>query len=120
MKGRNVYSLDTPYAQQKTAQQAADKAYARKIHKRRFLAMIGIIGVFVLVFGVQIWKNQRQLGRVNAQIQQTQTQLTKQKSKQKQLNSHIKEMNDPEYLQQLIRSKYNYAKKGETIYNFAN
>ena len=110
MKGRNVYSLDTPYAQQKTAQQAADKAYARKIHKRRFLAMIGIIGVFVLVFGVQIWKNQRQLGRVNAQIQQTQTQL----------NSHIKELNDPEYLQQLIRSKYNYAKKGETIYNFAN
>ena len=113
MKGRTVYSLDTPYAQQKTAQQAADKAYARKIHKRRFLAMIGIIGVFVLVFGVQIWKNQRQLG-------QTQTQLTKQKSKQKQLNSHIKELNDPEYLQQLIRSKYNYAKKGETIYNFAN
>ena len=94
MKGRNVYSLDTPYAQQKTAQQAADKAYARKIHKHRFLAMIGIIGVFVLVFGVQIWK--------------------------KQLNSHIKELNDPEYLQQLIRSKYNYAKKGETIYNFAN
>ncbi|WP_369123641.1 hypothetical protein [Coprococcus eutactus] len=29
-------------------------------------------------------------------------------------------MNDPEYLQQLIRSKYNYAKKGETIYTFAN
>ena len=57
MKGRNVYSLDTPYAQQKTAQQAADKAYARKIHKHRFLAMIGIIGVFVLVFGVQIWNS---------------------------------------------------------------
>lgn len=52
MKGRNVYSLDTPYAQQKTAQQAADKAYARKIHKHRFLAMIGIIGVlfWYLVF----------------------------------------------------------------------
>ena len=73
-----------------------------------------------MILGFQLWHNQRQLGQVNTQIQQTQTQLTKQKNKQKELNAHIKELNDSEYLQQLIRSKYNYAKKGETIYNFAN
>lgn len=120
MKGRNVYNLDTPYVQQKTAQLAADLAYVRHVRKRRFVMISTIIGVLVLILGFQLWHNQRQLGQVNTQIQQTQTQLTKQKNKQKELNAHIKELNDSEYLQQLIRSKYNYAKKGETIYNFAN
>lgn len=119
MKGRNVYSLIRHMLSRKQLSRRRIRPMLEKSTSAAF-SMIGIIGVFVLVFGVQIWKNQRQLGRVNAQIQQTQTQLTKQKSKQKQLNSHIKELNDPEYLQQLIRSKYNYAKKGETIYNFAN
>lgn len=60
------------------------------------------------------------MNHVNNQIRTTQAQLTSEKKKQARLNQQIKNLNDSEYLQQLIRSKYNYAKKGETIYNFAN
>ena len=48
---------------------------------------------------------------------QAQSQLTKQKQKNQQLQRQIKMLHNPEYIQQVIRAKYNYSKKGETIYN---
>ena len=36
------------------------------------------------------------------------------------LKQQIQQLHDPEYAQQVARAKYNYSKKGETIYNLDN
>lgn len=120
MKRPNVYNLDTPYAQQKTAQLIADTQYVHHVRRRRFVIIMTVFAMLVIFFGFQLWKSHQSLNHVNNQIRTTQAQLTSEKKKQARLNQQIKNLNDSEYLQQLIRSKYNYAKKGETIYNFAN
>jgi cell division protein DivIC len=38
----------------------------------------------------------------------------------KALKVKVKQMNDEQYLEKLIRSKYLYTKKGETVYNLPN
>ena len=37
-----------------------------------------------------------------------------------QLKDKVKQMNDENYLEKLIRAKYFYTKKGETVYNLPN
>ena len=50
-------------------------------------------------------------------LKKCQEKLTKQKQKNQQLQRQIKMLHNPEYIQQVIRAKYNYSKKGEIIYN---
>lgn len=73
--------------------------------------------VIFLIFGIQIFQSKRTLADINGNIRQAQSQLTKQKQKNQQLQRQIKMLHNPEYIQQVIRAKYNYSKKGEIIYN---
>ena len=43
-----------------------------------------------------------------------------QRKTSRQLKQQIQQLHDPEYAQQVARAKYNYSKKGETIYNLDN
>lgn len=73
--------------------------------------------VIFLIFGIQIFQSKRTLADINGNIRHAQSQLTKQKQKNQQLQRQIKLLHNPEYIQQVIRAKYNYSKKGEIIYN---
>lgn len=115
MKARSdkISRLDTPYARQVSNAHSR----ARQVHQRRTKRIIAIFLLLFLIFGIQIFQSKRTLADVNGNIQQAQSQLSAQKEKGTQLNQKIKLLHDPDYLQQVIRAKYNYSKKGETIYN---
>ena len=116
MKGQSdskISQLNTPYARQVSNQ----KTYNRHVHKRRCQRIIAVFLVIFLIFGIQIFQSKRTLADINGNIRQAQSQLTKQKQKNQQLQRQIKLLHNPEYIQQVIRAKYNYSKKGDIIYN---
>lgn len=113
MKNRKVVRLETPHAQQ----MSMDRAARRRVHIRRCKRIVAVFAIIFLFLGFQIVRSHHSLAKVNASIRQTQTQLAAQKTKGRDLNQQVKQLHDPEYIQQVIRSKYNYSKKGETVYN---
>lgn len=113
---QRVTKLDNGYVHQ----QAARRRYRLKVHVRRAKIIYGIILAILVVFGAQLWQSHRQLARVNQQIAQQRAVLRDKQATGRELDHEVKLLHDPDYLQQLIREKYNYAKKGETIYNFAD
>lgn len=113
MKNQKIVQLDTPHVQQVSM----NKARRRKVHLRRIERIVLVFAVLFIVLGVQIIHSRQSLAVVNSNIHEANAQLTTQKNKSKDLQQEIKQLHDPEYLQQVVRSKYNYSKKGETIYN---
>ena len=116
MKARSdgkISQLNTPYARQVSS----TKNRNRQIHKRRCKRIIAVFFVVFLIFGIQIFQSKRTVADINGNIQQAQSQLKKQKQKNQQLQRQIKLLHNPDYIQQVIRAKYNYSKKGETVYN---
>lgn len=109
----NISQLNTPYARQVSS----DRDRRRQIHKRRCKRIVAVFLVVFLIFGIQIFQSKRMLADINGNIQQAQARLSDQKEKNQDLKHEIKMLHDPEYIQQVVRSKYNYSKKGETVYN---
>lgn len=116
MKNRKVVQLDTPHTQQVNMARAA----RQRIHVRRIERIVAVFAIIFLFLGFQIISSRHSLAKVDANIHQTQMQLADQKAKGRELNSQVKQLHDPEYIQQVIRAKYNYSKKGETVYNLDN
>lgn len=113
MQDRKVVQLDTPHVQQVSM----DRAYRKRVHIRRIEKIIAAFAVLFIILGFQIIQTKHSLATTNSNIRQANTQLTTQKNKNRALQQEIKLLHDPDYLQQVIRSKYNYSKKGETVYN---
>lgn len=110
-----VSQLETPYVHQISADQQK-----RQVHAKRCRRIMLVFLVLFIILGIQIFQSKRTLAKVNANIAQYQTSLHKQRSTSRQLKQQIKLLHDPEYAQQVARAKYNYSKKGETIYNLDN
>ena len=116
MKNRKVVQLETPHTQQVNI----DRQARRRVHVRRCERIVAVFLLIFLFLGFQIVRSRHSLAKVNVDIHQTEVQLASQKAKGRELNQQVKQLHDPEYLQQVIRSKYNYSKKGETVYNLDN
>lgn len=90
-----------------------------RIRKKRAYVILSVISFFVLLLGVQIVHNKIQLHKTNQQISsQTQKYDSKTKENQK-LKLKKTQLNDKNYLEKLIRSRYYYSKNGETVYSFS-
>ena len=85
---------------------------------RRAKVILGIFIVLFLILAIQIIGTKRELGKVNHNIAKANVTLTNKKATNTKLKKQVKKMHNPSYLQELVREKYNYAKDGETIYNF--
>lgn len=118
MKGQSskISQINTPYACQMTANQQV----IRRVHIRRCKRILLVFSVVFLILGFQIIQNKRSLAKINASIRTSKTQLARQREIGKDLQQEKKQLHNPDYLQQVIRSKYNYTKKGETVYNLDN
>lgn len=116
----HVSQINTPYSQQKQAQAAVNAHYAARVHAKRRRIIVGVTLLLVLIFGFQIVTTRHSLAQVNSQITQTQRTLKQKQATNRQLKGQVKSLHNPDYLQQVLRSKYNYAKKGETLYNLGN
>lgn len=113
MKGQSdskISQLNTPYARQVSNQKHIIGMCISAVVSGLLLFL-----VIFLIFGIQIFQSKRTLADINGNIRQAQSQLTKQKQKNQQLQRQIKMLHNPEYIQQVIRAKYNYSKRRDDL-----
>ncbi|KRL49077.1 septum formation initiator [Levilactobacillus spicheri DSM 15429] len=114
-----VERLENDYTRQLDRQQAAAHHH-RWLGRRRFrraARIIAIFAVFTLILGVQLVRTNASLHKVDQQVVTSKQQLAKTKKTNADLKLQVKQLNDQDYLAQLIRSKYYYSKSNETIYS---
>ncbi|MDO1604586.1 septum formation initiator family protein [Lactobacillus sp. YT155] len=91
--------------------------YVQTVHKRRVIAITTVISLVVLFFGYQIIRAKLAQNEINNTIITTQDKLKKQKKENEELKIKAKQLQDDDYIQKIIRSKYYYSKDGEQIYS---
>lgn len=111
-----ISRINTPYARQMDANQHV----IHRAHVKRCKRILLFFSIVFLILGFQIIQSKRSLSKIDASIHTSKTQLARQKEIGKDLKQEKKQLHNPDYLQQIIRSKYNYTKKGETVYNLDN
>ncbi|CAH1855628.1 FtsB family cell division protein [Convivina intestini] len=95
---------------------AAARHY-RQVHARR-IKRIKWIGIAAMaIFLIQLLMSQVRLHDANKGLTVSQQKLTGVQKSNTELKKDAKQLNDPAYLEQVLREKYGYAKSGETIYN---
>lgn len=114
----NITKIDTPFVRRKNQQQMDERTYRYHVHIRRAKIILGVFLVLFVTFAIQLWSAHRQLNKVHGNIAKADVTLRQKKAKNRELKSQEKKLHDPSYLQELVRAKYNYAKDGETVYNF--
>lgn len=115
-----VERLENDYTRQLDRQHAAANHHHQWLGKRRMRRAIRIVAFFAfftLILGVQLVRTNASLHRANQQVVTSKQALVKTKATNDKLNLQVKQLNNQDYLGQLIRSKYYYSKSNETIYS---
>ncbi|MBM7544384.1 FtsB family cell division protein [Periweissella beninensis] len=94
--------------------------YYHAAHSRRRQTIRRVTGIILLVCVIIISYKLVRLHFIKEQIATVQTSVTKVDKNNKRLKKQVKLLHDDDYLQQLIRDKYMYTKKGEVVYNLPN
>ncbi|NVY96309.1 septum formation initiator family protein [Lactobacillus sp. DCY120] len=93
------------------------KQRVQKVHRRR-LGALALLGTLVFAFlGGHIYQAYAQKQTFQAQLVQQKHQLQATRKKGADLKVEIQQLHDPDYLDDLIRYRFNYSKDNETIYN---
>ncbi|MGR3742267.1 FtsB family cell division protein [Companilactobacillus sp. DQM5] len=108
---RNVISFRT-----KSKGKQKNLTYEQIVHKRRITAIVSIIVLVVLILGGQIVFAKLSEMNTNNSITTSQKKLEKEKNKNSDLKIKAKQLQDDDYIEKIIRSKYYYSKDGEQIY----
>jgi len=116
----NVKHLNNDYSRQIASDKQGYSDRASQVRRRRFILIVAIFGALVLFFGYQLINTRANLSQVNHQVATSQVNLKQEQRKNAKLNSQIKQLNNEDYLQKLLRSKYDYTKSGETVYSLPN
>ncbi|WP_137626859.1 FtsB family cell division protein [Lactiplantibacillus pingfangensis] len=116
----NVEHLNNDYSRQIASDKQGYSDRASQVRRRRFILIVAIFGALVLFFGYQLINTRANLSQVNHQVATSQVNLKQEQRKNAKLNSQIKQLNNDDYLQKLLRSKYDYTKSGETVYSLPN
>lgn len=114
----NITKINTPFAIKRDNEHLSEQSYRYRVHVRRAKVILGIFLVCFVILGFQLFNTHRELTHVNTNISKANTSLTKARQKNVALKKQVKKLHNPDYLQELVREKYNYAKDGETIYHF--
>ncbi|MFC6293807.1 septum formation initiator family protein [Lactiplantibacillus daoliensis] len=116
----NVKHLNNDYSRQKASDLQGYGERISQVRRRRFILIVAIFGALLLFFGCQLINTRANLSQVNHQVATSQVNLKQEQRKNAKLNSQIKQLNNEDYLQKLLRSKYDYTKRGETVYSLPN
>ena len=93
------------------------RRHYKKAHASREKKILFFGAVIATIFAVQLLVSQVKLHTANATLTTTQSRLTSIQKTNDNLKADVKRLNDPTYLQQILRDKYGYTKQGELIYN---
>jgi len=115
-----VKQLDNDYTRQAVTNKVGQQQRFTQVRHRRFVLIIAVFGALILFFGFQLLNTHASLKQVNGQVATSQVKLQKVQQKNDQLETQIKQLNNKDYLQKLLRSKYDYTKSGETVYSLPN
>ncbi|MEG6580618.1 FtsB family cell division protein [Lactiplantibacillus plantarum] len=115
-----IKQLDNDYIRQVATDEHGQAQRVAQVRRRRFILIVAVFGALILFFGFQLINTRSNLHQVNRQVATNQVKLKKVQQKNNQLESQIKQLNNKDYLQKLLRSKYDYTKSGETVYSLPN
>ena len=115
-----IQQLDNDYIRQVATDEHGQAQRVAQVRRRRFILIVAVFGALILFFGFQLINTRSNLHQVNRQVATSQVKLKKVQQKNNQLESQIKQLNNKDYLQKLLRSKYDYTKSGETVYSLPN
>ena len=115
-----IKQLDNDYIRQVATDEHGHAQRVAQVRRRRFILIVAVFGALILFFGFQLINTRSNLHQVNRQVATSQVKLKKVQQKNNQLESQIKQLNNKDYLQKLLRSKYDYTKSGETVYSLPN
>lgn len=115
-----IKQLDNDYIRQVATDEHGQAQRVAQVRRRRFILIVAVFGALILFFGFQLINTRSNLHQVNRQVATSQVKLKKVQQKNNQLESQIKQLNNKNYLQKLLRSKYDYTKSGETVYSLPN
>ncbi|MFC6202284.1 septum formation initiator family protein [Lactiplantibacillus nangangensis] len=116
----NVKQLNNDYSRQVASNKHGYSERVSQVRRRRFILIVAIFGALLLFFGYQLINTRASLSQVNRQVATSQVNLKQEQRKNAKLDSQIKQLNNQDYLQKLLRSKYDYTKSGETVYSLPN
>ena len=114
-----IKTLVNDYTQEQAQQQrfAQKSAHIRHVHRRRVLFLVAILLVVFGIFSYQIIQENQALAQTNQEVTKSKQQLGQVKQTNKNLKIQVKQLNDPTYVEKLIRDKYYYSKSGEIIFS---
>lgn len=115
-----IKQLDNDYIRQVATDEHGQAQRVAQVRRRRFILIVAVFGALILFFGFQLINTRSNLHQVNRQVATSQVKLKKVQQKNNQLESQIKQLNNKDYLQKLLRSKFDYTKSGETVYSLPN
>ncbi|QJU50358.1 FtsB family cell division protein [Lactiplantibacillus paraplantarum] len=115
-----IKQLDNDYIRQVATDEHGQAQRVAQVRRRRFILIVAVFGALILFFGFQLINTRSNLHQVNRQVATSQVKLKKVQQKNDQLEGQIKQLNNKDYLQKLLRSKYDYTKSGETVYSLPN
>lgn len=116
---QKIKVMNNDFYREKTAAKkrmvAKNRRYLQHKVIMRLFAVIAVVVTAVCL--VQVGRNLWQAHMVKQQTTTAQKKLDKIKKDNSSLKLRVKQLNDDEYLEKLIREKYYYSRDNETIYN---
>ena len=116
---QKIKVIDNDFYREKTAAKkrmvAKNRRYLQHKVIMRLFAVIAVVVTVVCL--VQVGRNLWQAHTVKQQTTTAQKKLDKVKKDNSSLKLRVKQLNDDEYLEKLIREKYYYSRDNEMIYN---
>ncbi|MHA8137864.1 FtsB family cell division protein [Lactobacillaceae bacterium Scapto_B20] len=118
MKDSNVQRLTNSYTKRHYRRQKW--GFLKRPRSRRICLFAGIFLVVAIYLTVNLVSAKYQDSQVQKQIRTSKQSLATAKVTNEKLKLNVKQLNNAEYVQQLIRDKYYYTKSGETVYSLPN
>ncbi|AWZ38699.1 FtsB family cell division protein [Ligilactobacillus murinus] len=116
---QKIKVMDNDFYREKTAAKKRMVAKNRRYLQHKVIMRLFAVIAVVVTVGclVQVGRNLWQAHTVKQQTTTAQKKLDKVKKDNASLKLRVKQLNDDEYLEKLIREKYYYSRDNETIYN---
>ena len=119
MKDSKISVIDNPYYQKQMAIKQRDERKRKKVHKYRLFkrTCAGILVLCAVFSSLVIGRGIADKNRLEVQKEVAQEALKNAQQTNSSLNFKIKQLNDEDYVQKLIRKKYLYSKNNEIIFS---
>ena len=116
MKGPRIYNVLSDEERIARLKRKAEQ-HIKEVHRVRKNKIYATFAVIILFLGISLARSLSVSHKINTQVQSSKQQLAQVSQTNKELTDKKTDLNDPDYVAKLIRYKFYYSKKGETIYN---